>query len=168
MIPTAGAANTAFRNVIPCSLVDMHRRFRRTSCFSRFGSLPAHLVETSVRSRLHDVTSWRRETYLFLSAVTSGQTDPDSAYELLCTEVKVADGTVQWLALLPMRGPGFIFPARIQSMECIFVFLSVIPRRCRGIASYCTATSILHIIFNLLFTYCPINEHHVVGATENV
>jgi len=34
---------------------------------------------------LHDLTRWKRVTYLFLSAVTRGQTDSDSAYVLLCT-----------------------------------------------------------------------------------
>jgi len=88
LMPTAVTAKTAFRNVIPCSLVDMHRRFRRTCCFHRLGSLPAHLFKMSLRTRLHDVRRWKRVTHLSLSAVTCGQTDSDSAYALLCTDVK--------------------------------------------------------------------------------
>jgi hypothetical protein len=145
----------------------MYRRFIRTCCFHRLGSLPAHLFKTSVRTRLH-VTRWKRVTYLFVSVVACGQTDSDSAYALLCTDVKVADGTVQRVSLLRVRCHSFIFPARKQYTESNFVFLSVLPGRCRDSASYCTATTTLHILFNLLFAYCPINEHHIVGATENV
>ena len=106
----------------------------------------------------HDVTRWKRVTYLFLSAVTCGQTDSYSVCTLLCTDVKVADGTMQRVSLLPVRGPNFIFPAWRQYRECNFVFLSVPPGRRPLPFTFC---------FGSLFNYCRINEHKV-GATENV
>ena len=55
-----------------------------------------------------------------------------------------------------------------RRLNLLLCFLSVLPGRSRGGVSHCTVTTTLHILFNSLFTYCPLNEHHVVGTTENV
>ena len=150
LIPATVTANTTFRNVISCSLVDMHRRFRRT-CFHRLGSLPAHLFKTSVPTVPHDVTRWKRVTHSFLGAVTCGSTDglAFSVHPAVCRRKGCGrHGTVQRVSLLPLRGPNFIFPAWRHYAECNFIFLSVLPGRNRGSASFCTATTTLHILFN--------------------